>query len=221
MSALRVVSGMAYADFRERTRRTSFLVALMLVAWLAYAVTVGRISLRLGEYQGVVNSAWLGSLIAIVVSSMLGWFGFFLINNAVHLDRSTGTGEVIAATAISRAQYTFAKWLANFAVLSLLMALLMLASVFLHWRYLRHAPMDLFALLMPLAVIDLPLLAFVSACAVLFESVRILRGGIGNALWLLGFTVVAAVFGKIPQPGALLRLTHLVWRSSPRAWEPQ
>jgi hypothetical protein len=208
MSALRVVSGMAYADFRERTRRTSFLVALTLVAWLAYAVVVGRISLRLEQYQGVVNSAWLGSLIAIVVSTVLGWFGFFLINNAIDLDRSTGTGEVIAATAISRAQYTLAKWLANFAVLLLLMALLMLASVFLHWRYLRHAPMDLFALLMPLAVIDLPLLALVSACAVVFESVRILRGGIGNAVWLLGFSVVAAVFGKIAT-GSLAALDPL------------
>jgi hypothetical protein len=208
MSALRVVSGMAYADFRERTRRTSFLVALTLVAWLAYAVAVGRISLRLEQYQGVVNSAWLGSLIAIVVSSVLGWFGFFLINNAIDLDRSTGTAEVIAATAISRAQYTVAKWLANFSVLSLLMALLMLASVFLHWRYLRHAPIDLLALLMPLAVIDLPLLAFVSACAVLFESVRILRGGIGNAVWLLGFTVMGAVFGKIAT-GSLAALDPL------------
>jgi hypothetical protein len=208
MSALRAVSGMAYADFRERTRRTSFLVALTLVAGLAYAVAVGRISLRLEAYQGVVNSAWLGSLIAIVVSSVLGWFGFFLINNAIDLDRSTGTGEVIAATTISRARYTLAKWLANFAVLSLLMALLMLASVFLHWRYLRHAPMDLLALLIPLALIDLPLLALVSACAVLFESVRILRGGIGNALWLLGFTVVAAVFSKIAT-GSLAALDPL------------
>ncbi len=197
MSALRAVSGMAYADLRERTRRTSFLLALALVAWLAYAVAVGRISLRLAEYQGVVNSAWLGSLISIVVSCVLGWLGFFLINNAIDLDRSTGTGEVIAATAISRVQYTLAKWLANFAVLSLLMALLMLASIFLHWRYLRHAPMDLPALLLPLAVIDLPLLALVSACAVLFESVRILRGGFGNALWLLGFSAVAAIFGNI------------------------
>jgi hypothetical protein len=208
MSALRAVSGMAYADFRERTRRTSFLVALTLIAWLAYAVVVGRISLRLEQYQGVVNSAWLGSLIAIVVSSVLGWFGFFLINNAIHLDRSTGTGEVIAATAISRMQYTLAKWLSNFAILSLLMALLMLASIFLHWRYLRHAPLDLFALLMPLAIIDLPLLALVSACAVLFESVRILRGGIGNALWLLGFTTAAAVFGKIAT-GSLAALDPL------------
>lgn len=52
MNTLRVVSGVAFADFRERTRRPSFLVALALVAWLAYAVAVGRISLRLGQYQG-------------------------------------------------------------------------------------------------------------------------------------------------------------------------
>ncbi len=197
MSTLRVLSGMALADFRERTRRPSFLVALSIIAWLAYAVAVGRISLRLGPYQGVVNSAWLGSLIALVASSVLGWFGFFLVNNSIDLDRRTGTGEVIAATAISRAQYTLAKWLSNFAVLALLVALLMLASVFLHWRYLHRAPIDLFALLSPLVMIDLPLLALVAACAVLFESVRLLRGGVGNALWLVGFSMMAALFSKV------------------------
>ena len=197
MSTLRILSGMAVADFRERTRRPSFIVALALVAWLAYAVAVGRISIRLGHYQGIVNSAWLGGLIAVVVSTVLGWFGFFLINNSIDLDRRAGTGEVIAATAISRTQYSFAKWLSNFAVLALLVVLLMLASVFLHWRYLRHDSIDLFALLAPLVMIDVPLLALVSACAVLFEAVRFLRGGIGNALWLIGFGMVMAVFSTL------------------------
>lgn len=193
MRTLQALGAIALADFRERTRRESFLVALALVGWLAFAVASRRIVLHLDTYEGVMNAAWLGSLIALVVCVSLGWLGFFLINSSIELDRRTGTGEILAASPISRVQYTVAKWLSNLAVLALLVVLLMTASVFLHWRAMQQSSLDLRALLAPIVMIAGPLIALTAACAVLFESVRFLKGGLGTAVWLFGFLILVPV----------------------------
>lgn len=190
MNVLRPVFAMAVADFRERTRRPGFLAAVGLVGWLAYAVATERIALRLDAYEGVMNAAWLGSLLALVVSTVLGWLGFYLINNALDLDRRTGVGALLAASPISRLEYLLAKWLSNCAVLGLLIGLLMIASLLLHWRHAQQIARDLPALLAPILVIGGPLAGLTAACAVLMESVRFLRGAVGNALWLFGFMLM-------------------------------
>jgi len=60
------------ADFLERTRRYSFLVMLGLVLYLGYAVNTGQITLSLEGYRGVFNSAWVGSMMTLVVNFFLG-----------------------------------------------------------------------------------------------------------------------------------------------------
>jgi hypothetical protein len=192
MKAIRALWAAAHADFRERTRGDSFWVALALAAWLAYAIASGRIVLRFESYQGDLNSAWLGSVIAMIATVLLGWAGFFLVNSSLDRDRRTGVGELIAATPLSSMQYVMAKWLSNFAVLALMVAMLMVACVFLQWRHMQ-GPIDFVALLAPLAFVALPLLAVVAAFAVLFECVRILRGGLGNLIWLAGFSVMVTL----------------------------
>jgi hypothetical protein len=191
------VVAMAVADFRERTRRQSFVAALALVGWLAYVVASGRLALRLDDYEGVMNAAWLGSLVAMVASLILGWLGFYLVKSAIELDRHTGMGAVLAASPISRVQYTLAKWLSNFAVLGLLVAMLMIASLFLHWRHAQTLTGDLPALLAPILILAVPSVAVTAACAVLFESVPLLRGGVGNALWFLGLPTAGMLSAQL------------------------
>ena len=76
MSTLRVVYHLARADFLERARRYSFLVTLGLVLYLGYAANTGQIVLRLADYRGVLNSAWVGNMMALVVNLFPGlvWF---------------------------------------------------------------------------------------------------------------------------------------------------
>jgi hypothetical protein len=56
------------ADFLERTRRYSFLVMLGLVLWLGYLVNIGQVTLWLETYRGVFNSAWVGSMMTLVIA---------------------------------------------------------------------------------------------------------------------------------------------------------
>jgi len=62
----RVLYHLARADFLERVRRYSFLLTLAFAAGLAFLTYSGTISLELGEYRGVYNSAWVGSMLTLV-----------------------------------------------------------------------------------------------------------------------------------------------------------
>lgn len=86
MKTLNVLYHLARADFLERTRRVSFLVMLGLVLYLGYLVNIGQVTLRLETYRGLFNSAWVGSMMTLVVNFLLGWFGFYLVKGAVARD---------------------------------------------------------------------------------------------------------------------------------------
>ena len=129
MSTLNVLFHMARADFLERTRRYSFLIMLGLVMWLGYLVNIGQVTLRLDSYRGVFNSAWVGSMMTLVVNFLLGWFGFYLVKNSIARDYETGVGQIMATTPLSRPVYLLGKWLSNSIVLDLLVLILMLAAV--------------------------------------------------------------------------------------------
>lgn len=203
MSSLRVLYHLARADFLERTRRYSFLIMLGLVLYLGYLVNIGQITLRLETYRGVFNSAWVGSMMTLVVNFLLGWFGFYLVKNSIARDYETGVGQIMATTPLSRPVYLLGKWLSNFVVLDLLVSILMLAAVAMQFIQ-REAPqVDFWALSTPFLFVALPFMALVAALAVLFESISWLRGGFGNAVYffifILGIALVAIMFGgQIP-----------------------
>ena len=174
---------MLTADFLERSRRSSFLVTVCLVIYLGYAVNAGTVLIKLGEYRGLHNSAWVGSLMAVVVTFFLGLGGFFLVKDTIQRDEQTGVGQILAATPITRAQYLLGKWLSNFLVLGSLVGILALAAVILQLLS-REAPaLDAWALFAPLLFLALPMMALTAAFAVFFETVTWLKGGFGNLVY--------------------------------------
>lgn len=191
------------ADFLERTRRYSFLITLALVLYLGYAVNTGQITLRLDAYRGIFNSAWVGSMMTLVVNFFLGWFGFYLIKNSIARDYETGVGQIMATTPLSRPLYALGKWLSNFAVLGMMVFILMLAAIAMQLIQSEDPQIHLWALVAPFLFVALPFMALVAALAVFFESIRWLRGSLGNVvyffLFISGITIVAIILGaKIP-----------------------
>jgi ABC-type transport system involved in multi-copper enzyme maturation permease subunit len=180
MNTARVLYHLARADFLERARRTSFLFAVALVVFLGYSVNAGQIAVSLGDYRGVYNSAWVGSLMAVVANTFLGLAGFYIVKNAVQRDIETGVGQIMAATPLSRVQYVFGKWLSHLLVLSALVAVMAGAGVIFQITQREVPEFDLAALLLPLLVLTGPMMALTAAWAVLFEAVNWLRGGLGN-----------------------------------------
>jgi hypothetical protein len=191
---------MAKADFLERVRRYSFLLTLVFAVYLGYAAGTGKILIKLGEYRGVYTSAWIGTMMALVTTSFVSLVGFYIVKNAIERDRRTGVGQILATTPLTRPAYMTGKLVSNFGVLAAMVAVLAVAAVVMQIAAGEDRHFDAWALLSPFVLIALPTMALTAAIALLFESLPVLRGGVGNVLWffLYSFGIGLPVFSKRP-----------------------
>jgi ABC-type transport system involved in multi-copper enzyme maturation permease subunit len=210
MNITRVLFHLALADFFERTRRYSFLLTLASIIGLGVLVNngfayfyliPGDITLGSLMYRGEFNSAWTGTMIALVANMVLFLLGFYLVSDCIKRDIRTGVGQIIATTPIRRATYLAGKWISNFAVLSLLVLILAAAAAVMVLLK-GEARLDMGALLMPFLAVSLPRMALVAAFAVLFESVPWLRGVVGNVVYFFLWIAItgAASMGGMELP---------------------
>lgn len=183
----RVLFHIARADFLERVRRYSFLVALIFTLYAGYEANRGNIVISMGNYRGIYNSAWLGLLLSWTATTLISLVGFYVIKNTVERDRHTGVGQILASTPLGRVSYLAGKALSNFAVVSLIMVVLMCAAFVMQFWRAEDAGVDLWKLVGPFLILTAPALAFLSALAVLFECVPGLRGGFGNVFYFFSW----------------------------------
>jgi ABC-type transport system involved in multi-copper enzyme maturation permease subunit len=189
----RIIYHLARADFFERTRRYSFLVMLGLVLWIGYITASGQFAISVGpNYVGAINSAWVGVSMALSAVFILGLVGFYIVKGSVARDYTTGVGQIMATTPMSRLLYMAGKWLSNFAVLGITILILVLAGIVMALWF-GDGGLNLAALVAPLLLISLPYLGLVAALAVLFESVAWLRGGLGNILYAIFWLTLISV----------------------------
>ena len=188
MKTTRVLWHLLRADFLERLRRYSFLVTLAATVWLGYLVGTGKIGLWIGNVRGTYNSAWIATVMALVINTFLSLVGFYIVKNAVDRDRQTGVGQILATTRLSKPLYTLGKALSNLAVLGAMLAVLFVAAIAIQLLAGEDRHVDLLQLALPFLLLSLPMMALVAAAAVLFETVPGLRGGFGNVAWFFVWT---------------------------------
>lgn len=188
----------ARADFRERVRRFGFLVIAALAVFLAYQVISGFFQLRLGSYRGLLNAAWIGTLMSLTLSFFLSLVGFYIVRGSVQQDRQTGVGQILAATPLSKLTYVVGKFASNAAVLMSLIAILALAALVMLLIHSEDKTLDLFQLWMPFLVFSLPVALGAAALAVFFECAPGLRGPAGNVVYFfLWFFLVTPISGDL------------------------
>ncbi|MFY9906399.1 MAG: hypothetical protein WBD45_02545 [Terriglobales bacterium] len=196
MNHPRVLYHMVRADFLERVRRYSFLLTLAFAAYLAWGAATGRVVLRLDEYRGVFNSAWLGSMMTVVGTMFISLVGFYIVKNAILRDEQTRVGRILASTPMSRLFYTLAKTLSNFAVLTLMIAVLAATALLMQFTHAEDTHYHLGTLLAPFLWAGIPAMAVTAAVAVLFETLPVLRGGVGNVIYFFVWVGALAVSDK-------------------------
>jgi hypothetical protein len=196
MKAARALYHIARADFLERVRRYSFLLTLGFAVYLGYAAYSEKLMLRLGEYRGVYNSAWVGSLMAHAASGFLTLAGFYIVKKAIRRDQQTRVGRVLATTPMSNTLYVLGKAISNFAVLAAMVMVLAVGAAVMQMLRAEEGVVDFWALLSPLLLLTLPAMAFIAALAVLFETLPGLRGGIGNVIYV--FVWALLFLGTMP-----------------------
>lgn len=195
MKTFRLLYHLARADFLERVRRYSFLVTLAAAIYLGWAANAGYVQLNLDKYRGIYNSAWVGILMTLSTTLFVSLVGFYIVKNTIDRDRRTRVGQILASTPLSKLQYCLGKWLSNFAVLSIIVFMLAGASVMMQFLRGEESRFEWWPLLSPFLVIALPAMAVTAVLAVLFESIRFLRGGFGNVayIFLWAFMIVFPV----------------------------
>jgi hypothetical protein len=197
VNAPRAIFAIARADFLERVRRYSFLLTLLFAVFLGYSAASGRITLHLGDYRGVYTSAWIGALVAIVTTCFVSLVGFYIVKNAIDRDRQTGVGQILAATPLSKISYALGKFLSNLAVLSSMVVVLAVAAVAMQFFAAEDPHLDTVALLAPFLIIALPAMALIAALALLFETLPLLRGGLGNVAWFFVWSILGIALPEL------------------------
>jgi hypothetical protein len=185
---------MVRADFLERVRRYSFLLTLAGALYLGYSVATERMWVVVGDgYRGVYNSAWIGAVMAVCSSAFLSLIGFYVVKNSVARDSETRVGQILAATPMRKSFYAVAKMASNFAVLTSMVLVLMVAAAVMQLVRSEVHGISLWKLWAPFLLIALPSMAITAAIAVLFEMLPVLNGGVGNIayffLWGTGLAL--------------------------------
>jgi hypothetical protein len=195
----RVLSALAVADFRERSRRPAYLVTLAAAVALGYLALPSAGSLwvimNAGGYRGIYNSAYAGTATALAGALWLMFGGFYVVRGAIARDQHTGVGQILAATPLSGAGYLAGKFWSNLMVLASMAAGLAATALVLQLARGEAMTVDPVALLLPFALLTLPVLALTAAAAVLFETVPPLRAGVGNIAWFF-FWMLFAIGGQ-------------------------
>jgi hypothetical protein len=183
------------ADFRERTRRFSFVAMIALAVLLGYQVINGLFILRLGAYRGVYNAAWIGTLMAVTLAFFLSLIGFYLVRGNVQLDRQTGVGQILAATPLRRVAYVMGKFGSNTAVLLVIVGVLAVAALVMLLIHGEDKTLNLYQLFMPFLVFAGPVALLVAATAVFFDCTPFLRETAGNVLYFFLWLFMVPAWG--------------------------
>jgi len=199
MNSFQIVFQIVKANFFDEIRRDKFfLTSLAVLAILVAAVPPPDAShtiVNLGNYRPLYNSAWIGTLIAVLTSIIIALTGFFLLRGRIEKDRYLGMDELFATTKFGRAIYLTGKFLSNVAVLSMLVLFTVLTSIILQLNFGEDSYINIWSLLSPFLLFTFPIVLLVSALSIFFEVSKGLSGLFGNILYF--FVWVAFLFSSI------------------------
>lgn len=194
--AMKSIWHIAKADFLQRVRSRYFLIGIGVCIFIIYSfvppIGAGYTIVSLGNYRGLYNPAWIGGMVAMCVP-FFTLIGFYIINNAVKRDVDTGVGQIIATTRLGSMQYLSGKFLSNFAVLLLMVAVIAVMTVVMFFARGETSDPEFGNLLLPLFILTVPSMFILSAIALFFESThRFSRGFINIAYFFFWVFLVSS-----------------------------
>jgi len=197
--AFSTILAVAIADFRERSRRYSFWIFLVVIAYATYLFIPGAgaqyTTVRLGAYRGIYNSAWIGSQVTLMSIVLVSLVGFYFIKGSVLREMRLKTQELVATSPINNISYLAGKALSNCFVLFSMIAVLAITSGILQIARGEDRSLHLLALLAPYCLVMMPVMIALAALAVFFDSIKLLRGGIGNVAFFILWAAVVSTIG--------------------------
>lgn len=188
-------------NYLQYIRSYSFLITVALSVYIAFSFVpspeANYTTIRLGSFTGDYNTAWIGFVTAIMSSTILSLFGFFLINGSIRRDIDTRIGHIIGTTRISNTAYIITKLLSNFLILFSILIIVGIVSVILSFLYGNGQSFQLLDFVLPYAIITIPTLFVVSSFSLLLEIALPKKTTIQYGVFLVGFFMM--LFASSPE----------------------
>ncbi len=197
-SALRIFA-IAKTDVLIRVRRVSTIVIFLILGAVAYLWVPdpksGYALMQIGKGRALYNSAAIGVATAILGTFFVSMIGFYVVSNAIRRDAQTRCGSILAATTMRNGEYIAGKFLGNVFFLGIFFAGFMLVSMAM--VIVRgEAPLEPLVFLGQYLLIVPAPIVYVSALAILFESVPWLSGRFGDVAYFFLF-MASLTFGTV------------------------
>lgn len=199
-ASLSRIGAIVGADFRIRFRRVSTVIVFLLLSAFAYVwipdPATGRTLIQINGQRAIYNSGAIGMGTASLAMIFVGLFGFYVISNAVRRDLTTRCGVIAASTPMRSGEYLLGKFLGNLTFLVTFACGFMLSSMAM--LIVRgEARIEPLVFIQQYLLLTPPAIVFVSAVAVLFESIRWLSGKFGDVVYFfLWMTVIGLVIAN-------------------------
>src|SRR5436190_12972112 len=195
--ALSRIGAIVGADFRIRFRRVSTVIVFLLLSAFAYlwipSPSTGRALIQINGRRAINNSGAIGLGTASIGMIFVGLFGYYVISSAIRRDIVSRCGLIAASTSMRTGEYLLGKFVGNLTFLATFLCGFMVSSmVMLAVR--GEARLDPFVFIEQYLLLTPAAIVFVSAVAVLFESIRWLSGKFGDVVYFfLWITVIGLV----------------------------
>src|SRR5947209_829821 len=206
-ASLSRIGAIISADFRIRFRRLSTGIVFLLLSAFAYVwipdPSTGRTLIQINGQRAIYNSGAIGMGTASLGMIFGGMFGFSVISTAIRRDATTRCGMVAASTPMRSGEYLLGKFLGNLTFLATFVLGFMLSSMAM-LLFRGEARIEPLVFLEQYLLLTPPAIVFVSAVAVLFESIRWLSGKLGDVLYFfVWMTVIGLVVANETTRGAI------------------
>lgn len=193
------VFAIAKADALIRFRRLSTIVVFLILGAIAYLWVPdpksGYALMQIAKGRALYNSAAIGVATAILGTFFVCMAGFYVVSNAIRRDAQTRCGSIIAATTMRSGEYIAGKFLGNVLFLGVFFGGFMLVSMVM--VIVRgEAPLEPLVFLEQYLLIAPAPIVYVSALAILFESVPWLSGRFGDVAYFFLF-MLSMTFGTV------------------------
>jgi hypothetical protein len=198
IASLSRIGAIVSADFRIRFRRVSTVIVFLGLSAFAYvwipAPSTGRTLIQINGQRAVYNSGALGMGTASLGMIFAGLFGYYVISNAIRRDVVTRCGVIAASTPMRSGEYLLGKFLGNLTFLATFVGGFMLSSmVMLAVR--GEARLEPFVFIGQYLLLTPAAIVFVSAVAVLFESIPWLAAKFGDVVYFFLWSMVIGLVG--------------------------
>lgn len=179
----------AKADFKERTRRFSFLVLCVLAVLAAFLFVpnpdaeMTSIAVDVQHFSQTTNWTWIPMATALCTGVLLPVTGFFYLRNSLILDRKTGIVDLVYTSPVSRVTYLIGKYLSNLLILLCMLLVVTLTSfcmTILQFPSKEISAVHCFSYFLCI----IPGIFLCVALALMIEAVPLFRSRIG--VWMAG-----------------------------------